>query len=98
VARIGVEVLVALRLGLHGDLVHRVDPRKLEVEPGTTLADELAEPQHDGALALVDLIPGTEGQVVYYDTDEHRESQAEHAARAWRRVVHFPHDLSPPCC
>ena len=97
VARIGVEILVALRLGLNGDLAHRVDPRKLEVEPSTVLADELAEPQHDGALALVDLIPGTEGQISDHETDEHRQSQTEHAARARRRVIDFPHGFSPLC-
>jgi len=63
VARVGLERRVAGVLVLHGDLANRVDPRKLEVRPGPGLADGGAEPQHDGALALIDDVPRSEHRV-----------------------------------
>jgi len=72
IARVRLERLVALVLVLHRDLAHRVDPRKLEVQPRLRHGDRLTEAQHDGALALVDRVPRSEQDVGGDEADEQR--------------------------
>jgi hypothetical protein len=63
----------------------------LKCNPGPRLADDFAKAQDDGALALIDLVPRSEQHIGDHETGEDPESQAEHAARARRFVVDFPH-------
>ncbi len=60
VLRVGVDLRVALRAGLHVDLMHGLDPGRLEVQAGLLDADDRAVAEQHGPVALVDGVEGSE--------------------------------------